>query len=246
MSTRKRPNKLALLDPRYFPRISEFRLLFFADMVIILDTMPIRSVWHTVQQHDEEKNPINVAVMPNVMLQVPFKSIASQTFSNVVCQQNGWQSKHVHILSETYKGHSHNLGPVIEQIAHFPIRYNEGIRRMWTLLTDYIGEIQRKKIVFFSDLNVRVDSNTNRADFTVALGKKVGATHILYPEHGWIYRRAKISRDFIVMRDEATLPRYTTRHQADYSIIDAIAKLGQLGLTDYFTTIATQEGWRVI
>lgn len=248
MSTQKRPVKLALFDPRYFPRISDFRLLFFADVVIVLDTVPVRSVWHTTRTYKNEGkfDPINVATTPTITLQVPFKNVTNQTFENVVCQQNGWQSEHVHVLSENYKGHSHNLGPVMDTIARFPIRYNDGIRRMWNFLTDYIGITQRKKIIFLSDLQGKVRDSATRSDLTIALGKRFGATHIVYPRRGWIYRRAKISKSFIVMRDDIALPRYTNRYDADWSIIDAIAKLGQLGLTDYFTTVATKEGWRVI
>lgn len=246
MSTQKHPVKLALFDPRYFPRISDFRLLFFADVVIVLDTVPVRSVWHTRTYERRQFDAINVATMPSTTLRVPFKNITNQTFENVVCQQNGWQSEHVHDLSENYKGHSHNLGPVMDQIAHFPIRYNDGVRRMWNFLTDYVGITQRKKIIFLSDLQGKVRDSTTRSDLTIALGKRFGATHIVYPERGWIYRRAKISKNFIVMRDNMSLPKYANRSNADWSIIDAIAKLGQLGLTDYFTTIATKEGWRVI
>ena len=249
MSTQKPPTKIALLDPSYFPRITDFRLLFFADVVIILDAIPVHHVWHTTVEYDGEAkhNPINVAMMPSVTLQIPFIKLRAETFESILCQQNGWQSTHVHLLTKNYKGHSHNIGPVIEQIAHFPIRYSDGILRMWHLLTDYIGEIQRKKIIFLSDLQGNVRKVTNRPDLTIALGKKFGATHILYPEHGWIYRRAKIAKDFTLMRDESVLPKYyASRGPTNWSIIDAIAKLGQLGLTDYFTTIATKEGWHVI
>ena len=249
MSTQKPPIRIALLNPSYFPRMTDFRLLFFADVVIILDAISVlHHVWHTTVKYDGDPkhNPVNVAMMPSVTLQVPFMSLRQQTFETILCQQNGWQSTHVHLLTQHYKGHSHNIGPVIEQIAHFPIRYSDGILRMWHLLTDYIDEIQRKKIIFLSDLQGNVRKVTNRADLTIALGKKFGATHILYPEHGWIYRRAKISKYFTVMRDESILPKYSASRGTNWSIIDAIAKLGQLGLTDYFTTIATKEGWHVI
>lgn len=248
MSTRKSQINLALFDPRYFPRLTEFRRLFNAHKVIILDNIPVRSVWHTVQSPEDEAkyDPINVAMLPSTPLKVPFKSIGNQTFAHVVCQQDGWQSNHVHILSESYKGHSHNLGPVLDQIANFPIRYNNGIRRMWKLLADYTGEIEWKKIVFLSDLH-KMPAFTNRADLTITLGKRFSATHILYPQQGWIYRRAKISKYFVVLRDDFPLPKYTSRyHPENWSIIDAIAKLGQLGLTDYFTTIAAKDGWRAI
>jgi hypothetical protein len=217
-------------------------------VVIILDAVPVRTVWHTTRTYKGEGkfDPINVATLPSKTLQVPFKNITNQTFEDVVCQQNGWQSEHVHVLSENYKGHSHNLGPVMDTIAHFPIRYNDGIRRMWNFLTDYIGITQRKKIIFLSDLQGKVRDSATRSDLTIALGKRFGATHIVYPERGWIYHRAKISKNFIVMRDDIPLPKYTSRYHANWSIIDAIAKLGQLGLTDYFTTVATKEGWRVI
>lgn len=249
MSTQKPPIRIALLDPSYFPRVTDFRLLFFADVVIILDAVPIHNVWHTTVRYDGDArpNPINVAMMPSTTLQIPFMSLRGQTFETILCQQNGWQSTHVHLLAEAYKGHSHNIGPVIEQIAHFPLRYSDGILRMWHLLTDYVGEIQRKKIIFLSDLQGDVRNITNRADLTIALGKKFGATDIIYPNHGWIHRRAQIAKHFTLMRDESVLPKYSSsRGPTNWSIIDAIAKLGQLGLTDYFTTIATKEGWQVI
>ncbi|KKM69690.1 hypothetical protein LCGC14_1448220 [marine sediment metagenome] len=247
MNTQKHQTNLALFDPRYFPRISEFRRLFYADSVIILDAIPVRGVWHNVQSPEDEAkyDPINIAMLPSEPLKVPFKNIGNQTFANVVCRQDGWQSNHVHILSENYKGHSHNLGPVLDQIANFPIRYSDGIRRMWRLLADYIDTEEIEKIIFLSDLK-KLPTFTNRADLTITLGKKFGATHILYPQNGWIYHRAKISKHFTVLRDNFPLPRYISRYHPDWSIIDAIAKLGQLGLADYFTTIATKDGWRVI
>lgn len=250
MSTQNRRIKLALFDPQYFPRIADFRMLFFADVVVILDAIQVHSVWNTNRQYsrDEETttDPINVAVLPNIVLRVPFKSVQYRTWTEVMCKQTGWQSTHVHDLSQSYKGHSHNLGPVMEQIAHFPIRYGDGIRRMWDFLTDYIGGIQRKKIIFLSDLEGDVRRFTNRADLTMVLGAKFGATHILYSPHGWIYRSGKIRKKFVMMRDHMPIPRYANRTNANWSIIDAIAKLGHLGLTDYFTEVATKEGWYAI
>jgi hypothetical protein len=221
--------------------------LFNADVAIILDDIPVRGIWHSIQTPEDEAkyDPINVAMLPSAPLRVPYKNVSGQTFTHVICQQNGWQSEHVHILSKNYKGHSHNLGPVLDQIANFPIRYSDGIRRMWKLLADYIDTEEIEKIIFLSDLQ-KMPTFTDRADLTVTLGKRFGATHILYPQYGWIYRRAKIDKDFVVLRDDFPLPRYISRYHPDWSIIDAIAKLGQLGLTDYFTTIATKDGWRTI
>ncbi len=250
MSTQNRRIKLALLDPRYFPQIADFRTLFFADVVVILDAIQVHSIWNTnrkyVRDEATETYPINMAVTPNVVLQVPFKSVQKHTWTEVVCQQTGWQSTHVHDLSQSYKGHSHNLGPVMEQIAHFPIRYGDGIRRMWDFLAGYIGETQRKKIIFLSDLQGDVRQFTNRADLTLSLGAKFGATHVLYPAQGWIYRSSKIRKKFVMMRDHMPIPRYANRTHANWSIIDAIVKLGHLGLNDYFTMVATKEGWYAI
>ncbi len=102
MSIQKPPTRIALLDPSYFPRITDFRLLFFADVVIILDAIPVHHVWHTTVEYDGDAkhNPVNVAMMPSVTLQIPFMKIRAETVESVFCQQNGWQSTNVHHLTK--------------------------------------------------------------------------------------------------------------------------------------------------
>ena len=55
MSTQNRRIKLALLDPRYFPQIADFRTLFFADVVVILDAIQVHSIWNTNRKYVREE-----------------------------------------------------------------------------------------------------------------------------------------------------------------------------------------------
>lgn len=249
MSTQKskKTKILACIDPHYWPRISDFRLLLAADIVIVLDSIPARHI--AFGKQTAESNPVNVAQIRSIPLVVPFQRTVSQTFRSLRCRLSGWQSEHTHDLLRAYKGHSHNLSPVMDMIAHWPVGYVEGIRRMWTCLLEnnFISRAQYQKIIFMSDLPGKMRGHGGyRTSVIAALGKRFGVTTLLFSTNQPMRRRTHAIRAYELLQDVFDLPAYDRRASSDPSIIDLIAMLGHLGMKDYFTMIASKEGWQPV
>lgn len=228
----------ACFQPTYYPDLHYLHRMAKADVVVIMDD--VQFTRNTAAHHQRTETPKG-------LLSVPIKRNGNgqrRPWKTTVCETNGWQSQHVESLVRWYPAAALNLGPLLDQIATFPVGYCEGIRQQYALLREYLPAMPR--IVWQSELEV--PGTEHGRELIFALCEAVSAkTYIVgrWAYEGYMggasaFQRAKVTP----LIQDLEFPPYLnqSRSRWNWSMLDVVVNLGQLGMREYLANVS-EQGW---